>query len=272
MKKKYPSIREIREAHSWKRNYERFLPVSRFIFRPVSFLVTWLAIRLGLTSEAVSWLSGVVGLTGCIFLTSRNETLLVAGIGLLLLFNLLDCVDGSIARTMKTENPYGRFLDSVCGGIVDLIFWGVIGVLAFRHQSLTVCPDILGYRSLFWLILGCVTSYLYIFLGYLEQTFDELLRVHWQKFLITKNKSARAFSMEDNVAASTDTQVNAVLRTINNNLRVRETHYLLLIFAFWLKAIDILLFTYFFYYLSQNIVLLVAYSRRGRIIKIKHPL
>ena len=130
-----PTLQEIREAHSWKRSYERFLPVSRFIFRPVSFPVTWLAIRIGLTSEAVSWLSGVVGLAGCIFLMSRNETLLAAGIGLLLLFNLLDCVDGGIARTMKTENPYGRFLDSICGGIVDLIFWAVVGVMAFRNPE-----------------------------------------------------------------------------------------------------------------------------------------
>lgn len=58
----YPTLREIRETHAWKREYERYLPLSRYVFRPLGFLLTWLAIRIGLTSEVVLWLSGFVGL------------------------------------------------------------------------------------------------------------------------------------------------------------------------------------------------------------------
>ncbi len=102
-----PTLQEIRETHAWKREYERYLRLSRFVFRPVGFLLTWLAVRIGLTSEAVSWLSGFVGLIAYLCLISNQEHLLLVGIGLLCFFNLLDCVDGSIARTMKTENSYG---------------------------------------------------------------------------------------------------------------------------------------------------------------------
>ncbi len=117
-----PTLQEIRKAHSWKREYERYLPLSRYIFRPMGFLLTWLAIRVEMTTEAVSWLSLMVGLTGCLFLMSGWEQAIPVGLGLLLFFNLLDCVDGSIARATKSENPYGKFLDSICGGIVDLAF------------------------------------------------------------------------------------------------------------------------------------------------------
>ena len=104
----YPTLKEIRNAHSWKCEYEKYLPLSRFVFRPIGFLFAWLAIRTGLTSETVSWLSGLAGLIAYICLMSGQEGLLLTGIGFLYFFNLLDCVDGSIARTMKTENPYGN--------------------------------------------------------------------------------------------------------------------------------------------------------------------
>jgi len=262
-----PTLERIQDAHSWKREYEKYLPISRFLFRPLGFLLTWLAVRLGLTSEAVSWISGAVGLAGCFCLISGDAELLSTGIGLLLLFNLLDCVDGSIARTMKTENPYGRFLDSLCGGIIDLIFWGIIGVAAFQHPNLTFWQDPFGYGPLFWLVLGFTTSYLNIFHGYIERTFDELLRKYWEQSHGAGNEISVTASRADRIDASTNSRTKKILRMINNNLRVRETHYMLILVTYLVKAIDIPLLLYFFYYLSQNILLLIVYSHRGRIAK-----
>ncbi len=171
----YPTLREIRETHAWKREYERYLPLSRFVFRPVGFLLTWIAIRIGLTSEAVSWLSGFIGLIAYLCLISSQEYLLLVGIGLLCFFNLLDCVDGSIARTMKTENPYGRFLDSIMYWI-DMGFWALIGIVAYRYPGLLYCFDPLGYGPIFWLAVAGLTSYFFILIGFVESTFDQFVR------------------------------------------------------------------------------------------------
>jgi phosphatidylglycerophosphate synthase len=262
-----PTLKEIREAHSWKREYEEYLPISRFLFRPLGFLLTWLSIRIGLTSEAVSLISGAVGLAGCYCLIIGDAELLSTGIGLLLLFNLLDCVDGSIARTMKTENPYGRFLDSICGGIIDLIFWGIIGVAAFRHPNLTFWQDPFGYGPLFWLFLGLTTGYLNIFHSYMERTFDELLRKYWEQSHGAGNGISVTSPREDSEDAATDTRTKKIIRLINNNLRVRETHYILILITYLVNATDILILLYFFYYLSQCVVLLILYSHRGRVVK-----
>ena len=261
-----PTLQEIREAHSWKRSYERFLPVSRFIFRPVSFPVTWLALRIGLTSEAVSWLSGVVGIAGCIFLISRNETLLAAGIGLLFLFNLLDCVDGSIARTMKTENPYGRFLDSICGGIIDLIFWAVVGVMAFLNPEYLLIQKIVPVPEFTWLIIGSLTCFLFTWLGYLEQTFDSLLRPAWETLGVSENTSSPHLNVQQDTPDAAYRIAN-VVRVINHNLRVRETHYMILLIAFIGRSIDLFLVIFFVYYLLSNILLMVIYSLRGAKVK-----
>lgn len=266
-----PTLQDIREAHSWKRDYEKYLPISRFIFRPIGFLLTWMAIRVGLTTEAVSWFSGIVGVAGCLCLLSVSEGLLPLGLALLLFFNLLDCVDGSIARTMKTENPYGRFLDSVCGGFIDMSFWAVVGVMAFRHPDLLLWPTAFGYGPLLWFAIGFATCCLSIFLGFLEKNFDDLLRLQWDRVRLKgEEKSRTGESVKQNAAKSAspiEGKARRVLKIINHNFRVRETHYFLLILTFYYHSIDFLLVAYLFYYLNHTILLLVVYSARGKLIR-----
>jgi len=267
MKNNYPTLHKIISAHGWKRAYERYLPLSRFVFRPVGFLATWVAIRIGLTTEAVAWLSGVAGVAGCVCLIIGRENLLPVGIGLLLLFNLLDCVDGSIARTMKTENPYGKFLDSICGGVVDFAFWGIIGVMAFRHPQYLHFPNPFRLGSLFWLMIGGLTCFFYIWLGYLERTFDELLRSYWEKLQQANRKRQVTGTVLKKARPATNSSQTLdwrmIIRTINTNIRVRETHYLFLIFAFCLDMVDLLLFFFFCYYLFYSLILIGTYCLRG---------
>ncbi len=264
-----PTLNQIRNAHQWKRDYERYLPVSRFLFRPVGFLTTWLAIRMGLTSESVSWLSAVTGLFACALLVTGNAEFIPVGIIFLLLFNLLDCVDGSIARVMQTENPYGMFLDSVCGEMVDVIFWTIIGILACQHHDLLRWPGASIYGASIWLIIGIVSSFLMIQINYVERTFDELIRSHWEKALQTSNPG----KIHDSLVGKTETQPNqqitpSLRMIINNNIRVRENHYLFLIVTLLMRSIDVFLAFYFIYYLALYAMLLITYSRRGRIVRV----
>lgn len=262
-----PTLQEILAAHSWKREYERYLPLSRYVFRPIGFRATWLAVRLGATSEVVSWLSAAVGLLGLLGLVSEREVAVQAGLGLLMVFNLLDCVDGSIARATHTENPYGRFLDSVCGGVVDLGFWAVVGVMAFRHPELLLWPEPLGYGPMFWLFLGGITCFLYETLGFLEQRFDELLRPHCESRSreLGEANQCRKKASEIDPATLQGRQSTWPLRLIvATNLRVRETHYVLLVVAYLISAVDVLLSVYLIYYLSHSLLLLGVYCTRGR--------
>ena len=255
-----PTLRDIRVAHGWKRGYERYLILSRFLFRPAGFALTWAAVRVGLTSEAVSWLSGVVGLVGCAALVSGRGVLHPAGLALLFLFNLLDCVDGSLARTLKTGNPYGRFLDSVCGGIIDLGFWAVAGILAFQHPELLRYPDGFGQGALFWLGVGGATCFLAVTLGYLERTYDELLREAWERLRPVRVGAGAPSDGEE-------TSLALAARHLSRNMRVRETHYVLLLIAWWIRGIDVLLGAYLIYYALHVFLVFVLYARRGRAIR-----
>jgi phosphatidylglycerophosphate synthase len=267
----FPTLNQIREAHSWKRDYEKYLPISRFFFRPLGFLLTWLAVRVQLTTESVSCLSAIFGIAGCLVLIAGKVTLIPFGLALLILFNLLDCVDGSIARSMNTENPYGRFLDSICGAIVDLAFWGVIGIMAFRHKYLLSYPNPFDNGSFFWLAMGGTTCYLSFLIIYAEKTFDELLRLDWQQVQLEKknNKSLPLSDQNGNktVASLHEPNVRQILRILNNNFRVRETHYFLLVLAFITNTVDIFLLLFFIYYTIYILLLIITYVKRGKIIR-----
>lgn len=266
----YPTLNEIRETHAWKREYERYLPLSRYVFRPIGFLATWLAIRLGLTSETVSWLSGFVGLIGCLCLMSSQAQLLPVGIALLLFFNLLDCVDGSIARTMKTENPYGRFLDSLMAWI-DMGFWALIGVMVYRHPDLLYFSNPMSYGTIFWLAVGGLTCYFSNLLEYVEMIFDQSVRGEWDNIRADCKADSKGIPKDEEVKQvyHRETPPFSVVRIIYHNLRVRETHYFLLIFAYWGNVIDLLLVSFLFYYFLHTIFLIIIYSSRGKQVQLE---
>ena len=267
-KKSLPTLKEIRTAHAWKRDYERYLPASRYVFRPVGFFFTWISIRAGLSSEVVSWLSGLVGLIGCLFLLSTHNPMLPVGIGLLLLFNLLDCVDGSMARVMNTQNPYGRFLDSLMG-FIDMAFWAVIGIMAYHHQKLLCFPDPIGYGSVFWLTVGGLTCYFSIMVGYIERIFDELVRDDWDQIKSNTDKDSESIDKSE-ITTNTPHEktlpsgIRGIIQTINTNLRVRETHYFLLVLAYIIRTVDLFLILFLIYYLLHTLSLVIIYSLRGR--------
>jgi len=262
-----PSLQEIRDAHTWKRDYERFLPVSRFIFRPLGFLVTWFFLRLRFSSEAVSWLSGLFGLIAFLFLLSGNSTLIPYGILMLLLFNLLDCVDGSIARVMKTENPYGKFLDSLMSWI-DIAFWAVIGIVAFQHKQLLFSSSFIKYGPLFWPIVGGLTSYFFVLVGYVEGIFDHSVRNEWEKMKRSLHNSLSKTEEISEKELSGQKKFRSALLTIirklNVNMRVRENHYFLLLGAYWVNMIDLFLLFFLFYYGLHTVMLIIIYSIRGK--------
>jgi len=264
----YPTLRGIRDSHAWKREYERYLPLSRYVFRPLGFLATWLAIRLGLTSETVSWISGFVALIGCLCLMDSREQLLLIGVSLLILFNLLDCVDGSMARAMKTENPYGSFLDSIMAW-VDMGLWAIIGIMAYRHPQLLYWPNPFDKGEIVWLITGGITCYFYNLALYIEGAFDRLLREGVNKLL---NKPEPEIS-DGNVTENRTTSLSFIrntIRRINHNLRVRETYLFLLVLAFFGRAVDLLLIFFLFYYVLHTTLLVFIYCRRGRQLRKSH--
>lgn len=269
--KRYPTLKEIFEAHAERKEYSQYLFLARYVLYPLGFLLTWICIRIRMTTETVAWFSGVVGLLGYLCLIGGQESLLVLGIGFLVFFNLLDCVDGSIARTMKTQNPYGRFLDSLMVWI-DLGFWALIGVMAYRHSNLYFLFDSSIQNPMIWLAVGGLASYFSILANYIEIIFDRSAREAWDEINNKPNTDTDKLNREGTISASnlkesSQFSLRQIIVIINHNLRVRETHYLLLILAFVFNLIDLFLITFLFFYFSLSIILVVIYCRRCKYLR-----
>lgn len=118
------SMREIRMSLTGEKKAADGI-WSTYILRPLSMPLTWLALRMGLSANAVSWWSALFALAGGILLGLPGFRLPAIGILLLFIFSVLDCVDGNVARVSGTASPWGGWSDAIVGFIAyTAIFFG----------------------------------------------------------------------------------------------------------------------------------------------------
>lgn len=106
---------------------------AHYLYRPISFFVTVPLLRLGVSARAVTLAGGAMALALPVlaYVQCTYDTVIAAALAFL--FHVLDCVDGNIARTTKTESTFGFVLD----GGADLLFtvglYLTIGLFASRE-------------------------------------------------------------------------------------------------------------------------------------------
>jgi phosphatidylglycerophosphate synthase len=108
---------------------------TRFVLRPVSFPVTWAALRLGFSACAVSYLSAVLSVAGGILFSFPGYWIPAAGALLLNVFSVLDCVDGNIARVRGKAGPWGSWADAITGFIAYTAVFFSSGVYLYLRSG-----------------------------------------------------------------------------------------------------------------------------------------
>jgi hypothetical protein len=115
--------------------------------------------------------------------------------------------------------------------------------------------------------VGSLTCFFCIWLGYTERTFDELLRPDWDRLKEAGRNDGGSIATPEKVESITSCPAiknsRMLIRVINTNLRVRETHYFLFLIAYCGAMVDFLLVCYLFYYLFHTVALTAIYSVRG---------
>ena len=118
------SIEEMRPVCQWSENQEGELAPSgslynRYILRPISIYVTWLFVAIGIRAHTATLMMTIAGLAGIIFCVPHVMALTLAGGIFYCLFDVLDAVDGEIARWNRTSSTKGLYLDQVSHVFVD---------------------------------------------------------------------------------------------------------------------------------------------------------
>ncbi len=93
--------------------------VDRKFYRPIGFYFAKLLSHTKVTPNMVTILSIFVGLGGglCFLHTPYSLGWAVAGIICLVLANIMDCIDGQLARLTGIKSEIGRILDGIAGDI-----------------------------------------------------------------------------------------------------------------------------------------------------------
>ncbi len=104
--------------------------IDRIFYRPLGFLIAKALKNTGITPNMVTVLSIFVGLGGGImFYFPYNIKFALTGILFLVCANILDCVDGQLARLTGIKSEIGRILDGFAG---DLWFFCIYVAFALR--------------------------------------------------------------------------------------------------------------------------------------------
>ncbi|MDR2534169.1 MAG: CDP-alcohol phosphatidyltransferase family protein [Tannerellaceae bacterium] len=120
--------------------------IDRMFYRPVGYVVARLLQPLGVTPNVVTIVSIFIGASSGYFFFLSDRASDLWGILLLVIANILDCVDGQLARLTGKKTTLGRILDGVAG---DIWFIAIYVGLAMRLS--------LDYGS-YWLFLPVVVS------------------------------------------------------------------------------------------------------------------
>lgn len=116
------SIKELRKiVRKTESTYSNKIAVQPFFYikflRFFSVYFVKLGILLKMTPNQMTFVSMVTAIIGGIFLSFANPIYTIIGGIFLILFSILDCADGELARYLKKRTPMGRYFDLWVHGI-----------------------------------------------------------------------------------------------------------------------------------------------------------
>ncbi len=125
--KEYRSSLKALEVEEW---------LDLLFFRPLAFVFVKVVYRTPLTPNAITVCATVVGVVAALWMAIGSAGALVVAALLLILYNVLDCSDGMLARLQQSGSRIGRVLDGAADYIVTVAFYTGIGI-GYASQSTT---------------------------------------------------------------------------------------------------------------------------------------
>lgn len=154
---------------AWKKRKDP--PLSRVLYRPLSFVTASIATRLNISANAVSYFSLFIAICACVLLIIPNRVCNIIGAICVNLWLLSDCTDGNIARSVKKQ-PFGAFADSVSSYLL-VAFLGIsLGIYDYFNDGLLINAGNI------WLVL----------VGAIASISDTLMRLVYNKYKISERE------------------------------------------------------------------------------------
>ena len=214
----------------WKRKKDPIL--SRLFYRRVSFSLAAALANLNVSANTVSYFSALVGIVACACFLPSSWVCHIIGAALINLWLILDCTDGNLARSVKSQ-PFGEFADGISSYILVGLMCSAMGVAVFHEGGKLINP---GY---FWII----------YIGALASSADTLMRLIYQKYKATEREMADKGIIQIEKDVRTDhSQVGNLRVRIEAELGIGGLLPIAILFASIFKFLDIIALYCFLYY------------------------
>lgn len=97
------------------------------IFRPPAFLLVKSIYKTSISPNQITWLSLIIGIFGAFLITKGTATAFAGAAICFMIYNILDCSDGQLARLQKSGTVTGRIVDGFADYIVAVASYLAIG-------------------------------------------------------------------------------------------------------------------------------------------------
>lgn len=118
-------------------------PVTRLL----GYYTSLIAVRLPVSANQVTFISMIIGLTGCSFFLKGDLIWNIYGGLLIVLSYVLDYCDGVIARMKGQSSPFGASFDDFVDWIIDTAFFATLGYGTWIADG-----------EVWWLYLGLIAA------------------------------------------------------------------------------------------------------------------
>ena len=230
----------------WKRKKDP--PFSKLFYHPAGYVLASLFVNAGIGANTVSYFSIAEGVLACVLFLPNNYTCHIIGAILVNLWLVLDCTDGCIARSVKSE-PFGEFADGISSYIIVALLGGAIGIAVYYEGGILAAPGIV------WMV----------FIGALASTSDTLMRLIYQKYKATELEAAGQGTIEVSYDQRKDhEQVGSLRVKIEQDLGIGGILPIMILFGTIFHALDLVLFYLIAYYGLSCLAVTVIYIRKAR--------
>lgn len=132
MKANY-SLHEISSCRSKEKVHIDNIDIwVRLVIRPLSYIFTWLFLKLKVSANQATAFSAVVSVVGSLFLLFGDRSSITVGLIIMNFWIVFDCIDGNISRVTKTASKKGMFFDGISGYLYITLLYLSLGVSAYH--------------------------------------------------------------------------------------------------------------------------------------------
>ena len=229
----------------WKRKKDPIL--SRLFYRRVSFFTAAICANIGISANTVSYFSGVLGVIACVCFLPDIYWLHIVGAALINIWLILDCTDGNLARSVKSQ-PFGEFADGISSYILVGLMCTMISVSVYFDGGLFVPA------SCHWIILA----------GALASSSDSLMRLIYQKYKNTERDMAdKGIVKIENDVRTDHSQVGSLRVRVEAELGIGGLLPIAILLATIFKSLDLIVIYCFFYFGLSCLAATFIYVRKA---------